>query len=416
MERTVEKEYEIEYRITHPDGSLHWVSERGYPIRDQSGQIYRVAGITHDITAAKLAEEALRESEGRFRQIAENIREVFWLRSPDLKQLLYVSPMYEKVFGRTCESLYADCENLSAVHPDDRSRVLQDMQTCGGRQFEIEYRIIGHNGQVRWIRDRGFPIRNQSGNIYRMGGVAEDITDRKEVEERLKTSSEQLRALSASLQSTREKEATRIARQIHDELGGPLAGLRWELEAIDKLIHHPPSAEQLRVMQGKVASMVDLTDATIGAVRSIASELRPSILDDLGLSEAIEWQSQQFQARTGLECRCDCSLPSIPLGDQQSTAVFRIFQEALTNILRHAQATRVIVAMKVEDGMFVLTVADNGRGITPEEQLRRESLGLLGMQERAHLVGGQVDISGQPGVGTSLRIRVPLAAAEPGTK
>jgi PAS domain S-box-containing protein len=416
LQRGVQADFEIEYRITRPDGSVRWICDHGYPIRDSSGQIYRVAGLAQDVTEHRLAEEALRESEERFRQIAENIREVFWLRSPDLQQLLYVSPMYEKVFGRTCESLYADGENLSAVHPDDRSRVLHGMQTCGGSEFEIEYRIIGHNGQVRWIRDRGFPIRNQSGEVYRMGGVAEDITDRKQAEERLKTSSEQLRALSASLQSTREKEATRIARQIHDELGGPLAGLRWELEALEKMIHEPADPERVKMMDEKLAAMVGLTDTTINVVRRVASELRPSILDDLGLSEAIEWQTQQFQARTGIECRCDCSFPSIPLGDEQSTAVFRIVQEALTNILRHAQATQVRVAMQEEAGMFVVTVADNGCGISPAEVLNRGSLGLLGMQERAHLFGGRVDIVGLKGAGTTLHIRVPLVVAEPGAK
>jgi signal transduction histidine kinase len=161
--------------------------------------------------------------------------------------------------------------------------------------------------------------------------------------------------------------------------------------------------------------MVGLTDTTINVVRRIASELRPSILDDLGLLEAIEWQTQQFQARTGIQCRCDCSLQSIPLGDQQSTAVFRIVQEALTNILRHAQATGVVVAMKEDDAMFILTVADNGRGITPAEMVSRDSLGLLGMQERAHLIGGCVDIVGLKGTGTTLHVRVPLArAASPG--
>jgi PAS domain S-box-containing protein len=416
LERGVEEDFEIEYRTTHPDGSVHWICDHGYPIRDASGQIYRVAGLAQDITERKLAEEALRESEERFRQIAENIREVFWLRSPDLKRLLYVSPMCKKVFGRSCESLCADGEKFSAVHPEDRSRVLHSMQTCGGQEFEIEYRIINQDQQVRWIRDRGFPIRNQSGDIYRIGGVAEDITDRKEAEERLKTSSEQLRALSASVQSTREKEATRIARQIHDELGGTLAGLRWELEALEKMIHQPADPERVKMMHEKLAAMVEMTDSTITVVRRVASDLRPSILDDLGLLEAIEWQTQQFQARTGIACRCDCSQPSIPLGDQQSTAVFRIVQEALTNILRHAQATRVAVAMKELDGVFILTVTDNGRGITPDEVLSRDSIGLLGMRERAHLMGGQVDIAGLPGLGTTLRVRVPLAAAEPGAE
>jgi PAS domain S-box-containing protein len=408
MRRGAEAEFEIEFRITRPDGSLRWFRDRGFPIRDQSGQVYRIAGIATDITERKLAQEALRESEERFRQIAENIHEVFWLRSPDLKQLLYVSPMYEKVCGRTCESLYAAGPE-QAVHPEDLPRVIQTLEKISGCEFEIEYRIITKDGDVRWIRDRGFPIRDESGAICRIGGVAEDITERKEAEDRLKASREQLRALSASLQSAREKEATRIARQIHDELGGLLTGLRWELESLEKMTHQAGGAEQQKVLRNKLATMVGLTDTTIDVVRWIASELRPSILDDLGLLEAIEWQTQQFQVRTGIQCRCDCSLQSISLGDQQSTAVFRIVQEALTNILRHAQATCVGVAVKEEDGMFTLTVTDNGRGITPAEKLSRDSLGLLGMQERAHLIGGRMDIVGLKGSGTTLHVRIPLA-------
>ena len=410
MRRGAEAEFEIEFRILRPNGSVRWIRDRGFPIRDHSGRIYRVAGIAQDITERKTAEEALRESEERFRQIAENIHEVFWLRSPDLKQLLYVSPMYEKVCGRTRESLYAAGPEL-VVHPEDRPRVIEKLESIEGREFEIEYRIITKDGDVRWIRDRGFPIRDDSGAVCRMGGVAQDITDRKEAEDRLKASSEQLRALSASLQSARETEAARIAHQIHDELGGILTGLRWELEALERTLQHPADAGQLQGMRDKLAAMVGLTDTTINVVRRIASELRPSILDDLGLLEAIEWQTQQFQARTGIQCRCDCSLQSIPLGDQQSTAVFRIVQEALTNILRHAQATCVVVAIREDDGMFILTVADNGRGITPTEMVSRGSLGLLGMQERAHLIGGCVDIVGLKGAGTTLHVRVPLARA-----
>jgi PAS domain S-box-containing protein len=213
-------EYDVEFRIRRADGTVHWVRDRGFPIRDQSGRIYRIAGVASDITERKLAEGALRESEERFRQLTENIHEVFWLRSPDHQQLLYVSPMYEKVFGKTFEAICAAGLDLEGVHPEDRSRVLEAMQSAQGQAFEIEYRIVTKDGAVRWLRDRGFPIRNQWGQIYRMGGVAEDITDRKEAGDRLKASSDQLRALSASLQSAREKEATRIARQVHDELGG----------------------------------------------------------------------------------------------------------------------------------------------------------------------------------------------------
>jgi PAS domain S-box-containing protein len=401
-------EFDIEFRIFRGDGSMRWIRDRGFPIRDQSGQIYRIAGIANDITERKLAEEALRDSEERFRQLTENIREVFWLRSPDFKQLLYVSPMYEKVCGKPLDVIYATGVDLEVVHPEDRSRIIEMIQSLGGQEFEIEYRIIGKEGEVRWLRDRGFPIRNQDGEIYRIGGVAEDITDRKKAEERLKASSEQLRALSASLQSAREKEATRIAHQIHDELGGILTGLRWELEALEKMIHQPADPACLKAMQDKLAVMVGLTDTTINVVRRVASELRPSILDDLGLVEAVEWQTQQFQARTGIECHCDCSLQSIPLSDQQCTTLFRIVQEALTNILRHAQATRVAVAMKEVNGMLELKIIDNGRGITQAEMFNKKSLGLLGMRERAHLIGGQVDIIGLRGGGTTVHVRVPL--------
>jgi PAS domain S-box-containing protein len=406
--------YDVDFRLIRPDGSVRWVRDRGFPIRDQSGKVYRIAGIANDITERKLAEEALRESEERFRQLAENIREVFWLRSPDFQQLLYVSPMYERVCGRSRESLYASGVDLMSVHPEDRSRLKELVENFAGREFEIEYRIVTKDGEVRWVRDRGFPIRSESGEICRVGGVTEDITDRKEAEDRLKATSEQLRALSASLQSAREQEATRIAHQIHDDMGGILTGLRWELEALEKMIHQPPDAARLQAMQGKLATMVGLTDTTINVVRRIASELRPSILDDLGLMEAIEWQAQQFQTRTGIPCCCDCSLQSIPLGDLQSTAAFRIVQEALTNILRHAHATQVAIATIIQADMLVLTVTDNGRGITEAEKFSRKSLGLLGMQERAHLVGGDVEITGRKGAGTTVHVRVPLAIAESG--
>lgn len=410
IESGLGEEFDIEFRIFRGDGSLRWIHDRGFPIRDASGRVSRIAGVASDITDRKLAVEALRESEERFRQLAENIREVFWLRSPDLRQLLYVSPLAEKVCGKLPEGCDREGMHLDVVHPEDRERVAGLFRQCAGQEFEIEYRIVTKDGGVRWLRDRGFPIRNAQGEIYRIGGVAEDITDRKEAEERLKANSEQLRALSASLQSAREAEATRIAHQIHDDMGGVLTALRWELEALEKMIHEPGDASRLKAaMQTKLSSMLSLTDTTINVVRRIASELRPSILDDLGLMEAIEWQAEQFEARTGIQCRCDCALQDDGLGEREATAVFRIFQEALTNILRHAQATRVEIVMEEEGGAFVLKVADNGRGITDAEKLSRGSVGILGMRERAHLIGAEVEIDGETGVGTTLQVRVPLA-------
>lgn len=410
-------EYDVEFRIVRPNGSVRWIRDRGFPIRDQFGQIYRLAGVANDITERKLAQEALRESEERFRQLAENINEVFWIATADFSQQVYVSPGFQNLTGQPPEALcpvdgYKPF--FAFVHPDDLP-VVREVTKKPDQKFDVEFRLLHANGSIRWVRDRGFPIRDRQGEIYRIGGVAEDITDRKEAEERLKAGSEQLRALSASLQSAREKEAARIAHQIHDEMGGILTGLRWELEALEKMIRQSADAGPLKMaMQDKLTTMLGLTDATINVVRRIASELRPSILDDLGLMEALEWEAQQFQARTGIECRCDCALQSIPVGDVQSTAVFRIVQEALTNIIRHAQATQVAISMSIEDEMFILTVADNGRGITQEETLSRKSLGLLGMQERAHLIGGHWGIVGRKGIGTTMRVHLPLSPPEPG--
>ncbi len=401
---------EVEFRLIRPDGSLRWIQIRSFPVRDQFGEIYRIAGVATDMTERKMAEAALRESEERFRQLTENIHEVFWLTTPDFAEALYLSPTYRTLTGEPPESLDAKGGKrfLDVVHPDDRA-IVEELHKNPGREFDVEFRVIHASGSVRWIRDRGFPIRDSNGMLSRMGGVAEDITDRKEAEILLKTTSEQLRALSASLQSAREEEATRIAHQIHDDMGGVLTALRWELESVAKMIDQPGDLGPLKPeMQTKLATMLGLTDTTINVVRRIASELRPSILDDLGLIEAVEWQAQQFQARTGIECRCHCAVQSLALDQDQSTAVFRIFQEALTNILRHAQATRVDVTMEEHEDNFVLTVADNGRGITQTEKASRTSLGILGMQERARLVEGEVDILGQP-TGTTVRVRIELA-------
>jgi signal transduction histidine kinase len=219
---------------------------------------------------------------------------------------------------------------------------------------------------------------------------------------------EQLRALSARLQSAREEEGTRIAREIHDELGGALTILRWDLEAVDEGLSEFKDQSQTQTMRTKIAAMMRLTDTIVNTVRRISSELRPIALDELGLIEAIEWQAQQFQSRTGITVECDSPPVDIELNREKATAVFRIFQEALTNVLRHAQATRVEVNIKEAAGEFVLTIRDNGRGITENQKSGSHSLGLLGMQERAHLIGGQIEIAGSEGRETVITLRIPM--------
>lgn len=240
------------------------------------------------------------------------------------------------------------------------------------------------------------------------GQLKKEIAKRQRIEKQLKRLQAELHLLSARLHSAREQESTRIAREIHDELGALLTCLRWDLVEIKGSVSEPIELTHLATLQQKITDLVLLTDKIIDTVRRIASELRPNVLDDLGLSEAIQWYAQQFQARTGIPVHCTCQLATAALSRKLSTALFRILQEALTNILRHAQATRVEVELQQTAGVVCLVIRDNGIGITVEEQAATVSLGLLGMRERARLVGGTFQISGAQGLGTLITVRVPL--------
>jgi signal transduction histidine kinase len=249
---------------------------------------------------------------------------------------------------------------------------------------------------------------DEQGEPIRIFGATQDVTEFKRAEEKLKETSEQLRALSARVQSAREEEAARIARELHDELGSALTSVKWDLELISTLCSESAGRQDLSNLHNKTEHMIVVIDSTINTVRRIASDLRPSILDDLGLLAAIEWQAKQFESRSGIICKVDSLVDNLQINQEQSTAIFRILQEALTNVLRHSQASKVNIVIEVKEGEFVLEVRDNGRGILEGEITGSYSLGLIGMQERAQLLGGMIEIEGTGGEGTVLKLRVPI--------
>lgn len=240
-------------------------------------------------------------------------------------------------------------------------------------------------------------------------GFQETIVKLHDLNETLEQQHEQLRALSAHLESLREQERTRLAREIHDELGQALTGLKMDLAWLQRNLSEYPAA-----VLKKLTSMSHLIDLTGQAVQRISSELRTGILDDLGLHNAIEWQMQEFQARTGISCKLTSKIAEdLVLARGHSTAVFRIFQETLINVARHAYATRVKVLLKKENSNLVLQVRDNGRGITDSEIADSKSFGIMGMRERTYLFHGDMQIYGRSGQGTTITVRIPLGASRP---
>jgi signal transduction histidine kinase len=231
--------------------------------------------------------------------------------------------------------------------------------------------------------------------------LAEDVTERQRAERKLRESEEQLRELAGRLQAVREEERTRVSRQLHDELGQALTAMKMDCIWITGRLAgaDPKLIERAR-------KSIGLVDETILTVRQLASGLRPGILD-LGLQAAIEWQADEFQARSDIACVVDASVQAGILSKEQETELFRIFQESLTNIARHAGASLVQVTLRQDAVGFQLEVADNGRGIREEEISRRNSLGLLGMRERVSLIGGTFAIHGSPASGTTVRVYVP---------
>jgi len=231
----------------------------------------------------------------------------------------------------------------------------------------------------------------------------EERVERRKTEEKLRRSHEQLRALSVYLQHIREDERIRISRQVHDELGQSLTGLKMDLYWLSSRV-----PRQLRELHEKAKSMSAHIDSTIQTVRRISTELRPGILDDLGLVAALEWQAHEFQKRTGIHCEVTTELKEAILDEELNTAFFRIFQETLTNVIRHAEATKVGVRLERDRGHLSLEIKDNGRGISEAEISNTKSIGLLGMRERAALLGGRVTFTGAPGHGTTVLVRIPL--------
>jgi PAS domain S-box-containing protein len=357
-------------------------------------------------TLMRESEETLRSWERRF-SIAFNANPAPSTISTLDGRFLAANSQFLRTTGYTREEVIGKTaiELKMWPNPDNRRRVMEKLKEEGKvRGYEVDLRTKTGENRVLLLSVEQIELDGQPCLLH----SAQDITERTRAEMAVRASEERLRALSARLRSAREEEGKRIAREIHDELGGALTGLKWELEGIAEHLHESANSPGFQAIRDRISRMTHLIDTTITAVRRISADLRPSILDDLGLIAAIEWQAQQFQLRTGIRCDSETASDALDLDRDRATAVFRIFQEILTNVLRHASATHVSVQIRMESGTFVLEVQDNGRGITDQDKASAESLGLLGMRERAALVGGEIIIRSAEGQGTNVVVRVPV--------
>jgi PAS domain S-box-containing protein len=406
-----EEPYEAEMRLRRADGEYHWVLVRTAPLHDEQGRLVEWYGAAIDIEDRKRAEEKLKQSESQLAEAQRLAHVGSWDWNIRTNAVTWSNELY-RIFGLQKGTIKVGGDVMPFIHPEDRDLVSSTVKRAvkNREAYSFYYRVLRPAGDERIVQSRGQVVSDEQGEPIRILGATQDVTELKHAEEKLKANSQQLRALSARLQSAREEEGTRIAREIHDELGSALTTLKWDLEQVESVLSDPKPGPELESMKKKARTMTRLVENTIDVVRRISSELRPSVLDDLGLVPAIEWQSRLFRERTGIAVRCNCPVDEVGLNQEQSTAVFRIFQEALTNILRHSRAAGVDVTIVEKDDTFVLTIKDDGRGITDSEKYGQSAIGLLGMRERAHLVGGEIEITGIEGAGTTVTVRLPLSA------
>jgi len=363
------------------------------------------------------AEEKARVEQERFELAARAATDTIWDLDVATGRLWW-SDGIEKLFGYPVGEVPPTLDFWTdRLHQDDRERVSAGFHRAieGTTTYWTEdYRFRCHDGRFAFVHDRAFMIRDRTGRALRVVGGMSDITARKEAERRLERSQRQLRALSARLEKSREEERTRIAREIHDELGQLLTALKMDLRWIERKLADADHSPALNPVLDKLVETTELADATLAAVQKISGELRPGVLDHLGLAAALTHEAARFQERTGVTCTVSLPEPTPELSRDSMTTVFRIFQEALTNITRHAEATEVRCELREDGGEILLRIEDNGRGISPTAVDDPKSLGLLGMQERAGVLGGAVRIEPVPPRGTRVTLRLPRGADDSG--
>src|SRR3989454_11401546 len=392
----------LEFEIIGLKGKRSWLSTNVVPLRDAAGNVHAALGITRDISRRKIAERALVESEERFcKAFYANALPLMITRLSD-GMILDANEAFSRLVNRPRDAIIGQTTVALGVIDAARRTTVIDMLTKTGVVTDVELEV----------RPAGGPPRTGLLSLVRMVlggqectlGTFRDITEAKRAEEQLRASRTALRSLATRQQDIREDERTRIAREIHDSLGQALTALKLQLAAAqDAAVTEAPA------LSARLSETALMVDDLVKSVRRIATELRPAILDQLGLPAAVEWLAQDFSRRTGIRCQSTILPINGAISDELATALFRIVQEALTNVSRHAGATRVNIELGVKSDCVTLEVNDDGGGITEAGTTGPRSLGILGMRERAAVLGGVLEVAPRSGGGTRVAAWFPPA-------
>jgi PAS domain S-box-containing protein len=357
----------------------------------------------------RVSNAALQSAEARVGDLVESAMDAI-ISVDESQRIVLYNPAAEKVFRRPRDAVLG--RSLDMLIPQ-RFRAAHEKHIGEFGRTGATARRMGDPRVLYGLRANGeeFPIEasisQHSENGRRLFTVIlRDVTERVSAEEALRKSREELRELALVSHSVREQEKSRIARELHDELGQALTALKMD---VTWLRGHVPEGDG--PVYEKLDDIEALLDGTVASTRRISSDLRPLVLDDLGLGPAVEWLVQKFTERNGIPCELALGAHDLELRDPHASAIFRILQESLTNAARHARASRVEVSINVGKGAIELSVRDNGRGFSPDEPRKPGSYGLMGLRERAYLLGGEVSIASEPTRGTTIAVRIPL---EPG--
>lgn len=384
------------------DGSVIWTEVTSSFVLDKDGRPDGFVGITRNITERKRAEESLKESEERYRTIFENTGTAMAILEENII-LSLANSEFEKLSGFPRHEIEGRKRFTDFIDSKDTDRLLmyhglrRKDPLSAPRNYEFHF--VDKEGVTKDIFTTANMIPGSAKSVLSLL----DITEMKKAQEDLMHSREQLRNLHKHAQDVREGERTRVAREIHDELGQVLTALKMDLSYLSRKF-----PQETKPLHTKINLMLKFIDMTIQSVKRITMDLRPGLLDHLGLVPAIEWQADEFQKRTGITCEVTVDPEDITLDKDQSTTVFRIFQETLTNVARHANASHIKTSLQADDGMLKMIVTDNGKGITRKQIEDSKSFGLMGIRERAYFSGGDVVFTGKKGHGTSVIVSIPI--------